>query len=70
MAGICSSNISFDNLDLPKVILNDFDENDDIAESLIFTNDSNDLSTFNLNSCYEELKYGETWVTKFSESCI
>jgi len=62
--------LSFDNLDLPKVILNDFDENDDIAESLIFTNDSNDLSTFNLNSCYEELKYGETWVTKFSESCI
>lgn len=62
--------LSFNNLDLPKVILDDFDENDNIAESLIFTNDSNNLATLNLNSCYEELKYGETWVTNFSESCI
>jgi hypothetical protein len=62
--------LSFNNLDLPKVILNDFDENDDIAESLIFKNDSNDLSTLNLANCYEELKYGEKWVIKFSESCV
>lgn len=62
--------LPFDNLDLPKVVLNDFDENNNIAETLIFTNDNNELSTFNLDSCYEELRNGEKWVIKFSESCI
>ena len=36
--------LPFDNLNLPKVVLNDFDENDNIAEALIFTNDNNELS--------------------------
>lgn len=62
--------LPFDNLNLPKVVLNDFDENDNIAEALIFTNDNNELSIFNLDSCYEELKDGEKWVIKFNESCI
>lgn len=62
--------LPFNKLNLPKVILGDFDEDGNIAESLIFKNVNNSLAELNLTQCFEELSSGEKWVNRFSESCI
>lgn len=70
MIDIQKSSLPFDKLHLPKVILNDFDKDDNLAEALIFPNEDNLLKDFNIDEFYSELKKGEEWVYRFSESCV
>lgn len=70
MIDIQKASLPFDKLHLPKVILNDFDEDDNFAESLIFPNKNNLLKDFNIDESYSELTKGVEWVYRFSESCV
>jgi len=56
--------LEFDKLNLPKVILGDS------TEVLIFNNQDNSLSQFDLDKCFDELAEGESWVHRFSEGCV
>lgn len=56
--------LEFDKLNLPKVILGDS------TEVLIFNNQDNCLSQFDLDKCFNELAEGESWVHRFSEGCV
>lgn len=70
MIDITKPSLPFDKLHLPKVILNDFDEDDNIAESLIFLNKNNLFKDYNIDESYIELTKGVEWVYRFSESCV
>ena len=61
---ITSSELIFHELNLPKVFLGD------CTEILIFKNENNSLSEFNLDKCFNELAEGSSWVNRFSEACI
>lgn len=62
--------LPFNELHLPKVILGDFDENDNIAESFIYQKDNNKFEKYNIDESVTELLKGREWVKRFSESCI
>ena len=47
-----------------------FDEDDNIAEVLMFPNEDNLLKDFNIDESYSELVKGVEWVYRFSESCV
>lgn len=70
MIDIQKISLPFDKLHLPRVILNDFDEDDNIAEALMFPNEDNLLKDFNIDESYSELAKGVEWVYRFSESCV
>ncbi|MFT6578106.1 MAG: hypothetical protein ACJAW0_000537 [Zhongshania sp.] len=56
--------IPFDKLGLPKVMLGD------LTESFIFPPDNNELKNFDIESCFDELAFGESWVKRFNEGCV
>ncbi len=56
--------LPFEELNIPKVFLGDS------TEVLIFNNQNNSLSEFNLEKCFDELAEGESWVYRFSEGCV
>lgn len=56
--------LDFNRLNLPPALLSDS------SASLIFSCDSNLLTNFNLDDCFNELFEGQSWVERFSEACI
>jgi hypothetical protein len=57
--------LPFQKLNLPPVLLADS------TSSMIFSNSSNQLSTFNIDSAFTNLyEYGQAWVERFSEACV
>lgn len=56
--------LNFNGLNLPPALLSDS------SASLIFSCDSNLLTNFNLDDCFNELFEGQSWVERFSEACI